>query len=94
MLATHKLSNNPPTTFLPACPPTRLSACLPACPPAQSPARPPRLPACLPVCSLPQVYGPQLTGRLQQMLSSGIPVTINSDDPAYFGPAYLNANYE
>jgi adenosine deaminase len=28
------------------------------------------------------------------MLTSGIPVTINSDDPAFFGPAYLNDNYE
>jgi adenosine deaminase len=40
-----------------------------------------------------QVYGPQLTARLQQMLACGIPVTINSDDPAYFN-AYLNANFE
>lgn len=39
------------------------------------------------------MYGPQLTEKLCEMLTSGIPVTLNSDDPAYFG-AYLNANYE
>lgn len=49
------------------------------------------VPWCLPAA---QVYGAQLTERLKQMLGCGIPVTINSDDPAYFGPAYLNANYE
>jgi adenosine deaminase len=41
-----------------------------------------------------QVYGSDLPAKLNQMLTSGIPVTINSDDPAYFGPAYLNDNYE
>jgi adenosine deaminase len=40
-----------------------------------------------------QVYGPQLPQKLCEVLTSGIPVTINSDDPAYFG-AYLNSNYE
>eukprot|EP00877_Chromochloris_zofingiensis_P001487 jgi/Chrzof1/11339/Cz05g32300.t1 len=39
-----------------------------------------------------QVYEGQLEQRLISMLSSGILVTINSDDPAYFG-SYLNANY-
>jgi adenosine deaminase len=39
------------------------------------------------------VFGAELPAKLRQMLASGITVTINSDDPAYFG-AYLNANYE
>jgi adenosine deaminase len=39
------------------------------------------------------VYGEQLPNKLREILTSGIPVTINSDDPAYFG-AYVNANYE
>ena len=30
---------------------------------------------------------------LKQFLDAGIKVTVNSDDPGYFG-AYLNANYE
>jgi adenosine deaminase len=30
---------------------------------------------------------------LPQMLEAGIKVTVNSDDPAYFG-GYLNENYE
>jgi adenosine deaminase len=45
------------------------------------------------VVSCVQVYGPQLPQKLCEVVTSGIPVTINSDDPAYFG-AYLNSNYE
>lgn len=48
---------------------------------------------CPPPSKSQQVYGAQLPEKLCQMLTSGIPVTINSDDPAYFG-AYVNGNYE
>lgn len=40
-----------------------------------------------------QVYAGQLPAKLCEVLDSGIVVTINSDDPAYFS-GYLNANYE
>jgi adenosine deaminase len=40
-----------------------------------------------------QVYAGSLQEKLRAILASGIVVTINSDDPAYFS-GYLNANYE
>jgi len=40
-----------------------------------------------------QVYAGSLEDKIKEILSSGIVVTLNSDDPAYFG-GYLNANYE
>jgi hypothetical protein len=40
-----------------------------------------------------QVYGDKLLERLAQMAQSGLAVTINSDDAAYFG-AYLSENFE
>jgi adenosine deaminase len=40
-----------------------------------------------------QVYAGHLQEKLRAILASGIMVTINSDDPAYFS-GYLNANYE
>lgn len=40
-----------------------------------------------------QVYDGQLEARLTQLVRSGVAVTINSDDAAYFG-AYVNENYE
>jgi adenosine deaminase len=38
------------------------------------------------------VFGGLEDHNLKQMLDAGICVTINSDDPAYFG-GYLNENY-
>jgi adenosine deaminase len=47
-----------------------------------------------PLLGLPwQVYAGFLQEKLREILASGIVVTINSDDPAYFS-GYLNANYE
>jgi adenosine deaminase len=40
-----------------------------------------------------QVYSGQLEAKIREVLSSGLRVTINSDDPAYFG-AYVAGNYE
>ncbi|KIZ07530.1 adenosine deaminase [Monoraphidium neglectum] len=40
-----------------------------------------------------QVYKGQLEDRIRQVLASGMRVTINSDDPAYFG-SYVSGNYE
>lgn len=40
-----------------------------------------------------KVYDGQLEARLTQLVRSGVAVTINSDDAAYFG-AYVNENYE
>ncbi|KAF6249416.1 adenosine deaminase [Scenedesmus sp. NREL 46B-D3] len=40
-----------------------------------------------------QVYAGSLEEKLRAILASGIIVTINSDDPAYFS-GYLNTNYE
>ena len=39
-----------------------------------------------------KVYTGQLERRMTELLSTGVLVTINSDDPAYFG-GYINANY-
>ena len=39
-----------------------------------------------------KVYTGQLEERMTELLGSGVHVTINSDDPAYFG-GYINANY-
>lgn len=39
-----------------------------------------------------KVYTGQLERRMKELLSTGVLVTINSDDPAYFG-GYINANY-
>lgn len=39
------------------------------------------------------MYAGSLQEKLRAILASGIVVTINSDDPAYFS-GYLNANYE
>ena len=38
------------------------------------------------------MYNGQLEERLGELLRSGLCVTINSDDPAYFG-GYLNSNF-
>jgi adenosine deaminase len=51
---------------------------------------------CHPVAAIAftlQVYAGSLQEKLRAILASGIVVTINSDDPAYFS-GYLNANYE
>ncbi|GBF93439.1 adenosine deaminase [Raphidocelis subcapitata] len=40
-----------------------------------------------------QVYAGELEARVREVLASGIAVTINSDDPAYFG-SYIDGNYE
>lgn len=40
-----------------------------------------------------QVYAGSLEEKLRAILASGIVVTINSDDPAYFS-GYLNTNYK
>eukprot|EP00775_Hariotina_reticulata_P007145 gene7145-7360_t len=40
-----------------------------------------------------QVYAGSLEEKIKEILATGIVVTLNSDDPAYFG-GYLNANYE
>ncbi|KAF8068440.1 Pcca [Scenedesmus sp. PABB004] len=39
-----------------------------------------------------KVYAGQLEAKLREVLGSGLFVTINSDDPAFFG-GYVNANY-
>jgi adenosine deaminase len=39
-----------------------------------------------------KVFGEMREHTLKQMLDAGVAVTINSDDPAYFG-GYVNANY-
>ena len=44
-----------------------------------------------PLCLL-QVYAGQLEQKICDLLSSGIIVTINSDDPAYLG-GYVNSNF-
>lgn len=40
-----------------------------------------------------KVYDGQLQQKLRDVMSSGLTVTLNSDDPAYFS-GYLNENYE
>ena len=40
-----------------------------------------------------RVYAGSLEARVREMLDSGVTVTINSDDPAYFG-TYVAGNYE
>ncbi|KAI8473966.1 MAG: adenosine deaminase [Monoraphidium minutum] len=40
-----------------------------------------------------RVYDGQLEARVRAVLASGLAVTLNSDDPAYFG-AYVAGNYE
>jgi len=39
-----------------------------------------------------KVFGEMREHTLKQMLDAGVAVTVNSDDPAYFG-GYVNANY-
>ena len=39
-----------------------------------------------------QVYAGELEERYCQLLRSGMAITVNSDDPAYFG-GYINDNY-
>lgn len=39
-----------------------------------------------------KVYDGELVEKLQVLLKQGMCITINSDDPAYFG-GYVNANY-
>jgi len=39
-----------------------------------------------------KVFGDMREHTLKQMLDAGVAVTVNSDDPAYFG-GYVNANY-
>ena len=39
-----------------------------------------------------KVYDGELVEKLQVLLQQGMCITINSDDPAYFG-GYVNANY-
>lgn len=43
-------------------------------------------------CSTAQVYDGQLEARLSQLVASGLVITVNSDDAAYFG-GYAVANY-
>ena len=40
-----------------------------------------------------KVYNGELQERMAELLTSGLCVTINSDDPSYFG-GYMNANFE
>ena len=40
-----------------------------------------------------KVYTGQLEEKMTELLNTGVNVTINSDDPAYFG-GYINANYQ
>ncbi len=40
-----------------------------------------------------KVYDGVLEDKLQLLLQQGLCITVNSDDPAYFG-GYCNANYE
>lgn len=43
-------------------------------------------------CVQLKVYDGVLEGKLQLLLREGLCITVNSDDPAYFG-GYCNANY-